>query len=536
MPLSSHHFSGLPVGLGHTLPAVLAHVADRYGDKPFAIAADGAVTTFAGLRRRVAGVSINLLERGVVPGDRVAILAPNSTEWIVAACAAMSIGAIMIPINTRFKGQEVRYVLEKARVAVLFTVTTFLGVDYAQMVVEACGGAGQGQVVKDLPGLREIILVDAPDFAPDTSPSADSTNLAAAAASVTAQTTADILFTSGTTGMPKGAMHSHGQGLWMTGIWNEANDLTDADRTAIVNPFFHSFGYRSGWMSALTAGMTMFPLATFDPAQLLELIERERITQLSGAPTVFHSLMEQPDFARRDISSLRSGHTGGAKTPPEIIRAGYDKLGFDIFLTSFGQTESTAIISTNRPGDPIEAIISTVGRPVPGVEVRMIDEHGNDVPEDSPGELLVRGPNVMQGYFEDPEQTAAAIDADGWLHTGDVAAKDADGRLRILDRIKDIVIVGGFNAYPAEIEVMLGQHPAIAEVAVIGLPDERMGEVTAACVILKPGSNLDLGALTEWARERMANYKVPRKLFVLESFPRTPLGKVQKFLLKNQIC
>ncbi len=533
MPQSSKHFSGLAIGLDHTLPEVLLHVAQRYGEKPFVVGEDGATTSFAGLTRRVRGLGSRLLDLGIMPGDRAAILAPNCAEWIVAACAAMSIGAIMIPVNTRFKGQEVRYVLEKAQAAVLFTVGSFLGVDYPAMVVDACGGPGQGQPVRDLDSLLDIILIDAPGFAPEDDGEGCHPAFEAAAAKVTPGTTADILFTSGTTGMPKGAMHSHAQGLWMTGIWNEVNDLTDEDRTVIVNPFFHSFGYRSGWLSALAAGMTMFPVATFDPRRLLEIIERERITQLSGAPTVFHALMEHPDFTRRNLASLRTGHTGGAKTPPEIIKAGYERFGFDIFLTSFGQTESTAIISTNHAGDPLEAIIGTVGRPVEGVEVRFIDEAGQDVPAGEAGELLVRGPNVMQGYFQDPEQTAETIDRDGWLHTGDVAAMDQEGRLRILERIKDIVIVGGFNAYPAEIEIMLSQHPAIAEVAVIGLPDERMGEVTAACVILKPGMTVDTTELQHWSRERMANYKVPRHVFVVTDFPRTPLGKVQKFLLKQ---
>lgn len=532
---SSLHFSGLEPGLRHTIPAIVEHVAEHYQDKPFAVAENGEITTFADFALRVQGLGARLLGIGVQRGDRVAILAPNSPEWAAAACAVMAIGAIMIPVNTRFKGPEVRYVLEKAGVSVLFTVSGFLNTDYPAMVVEACGGPGEGRPLRDLPDLQAIIAIDAPGFAPAEISAGERDAYLAAAARVTPETTADILFTSGTTGLPKGAMHSHGQGLWMAGIWNETNDLTDQDRTAIVNPFFHSFGYRSGWVSALTAGMTMFPLAMFDPAALLGLIERERITQLSGAPTLFHSLLTHPDFAKRDISSLRSGHTGGAKTPPDIIRACYDKLGFEIFLTSFGQTESTAIISSNRPGDPIELVIGTVGFPVQGVEVRIVDNDGVDVAQEQSGELLVRGPNVMRGYFEDPEQTEATIDTLGWLHTGDIAVMNEDGRLRILDRIKDIVIVGGFNAYPAEIEIMLAQHPAIAEVAIIGLPDDRMGEVTAACVILQPGAKLDLAGLKQWARERMANYKVPRHLFIMENFPRTPLGKIQKFILKQHV-
>lgn len=528
------HFSGLEIGLHHTVPHMVAHVAERYGSKPFCVAENGRVTTFAGFAQRVAGVGAQLLDLGIEPGDRVAMLAPNSCEWMIAASAAMSIGAVMVPINTRFKGPEIRYVLEKARVSVIFTVEAFLGTQYVDMIVGACGGKGDGRPTADLPYLKAIVAIDRPGFAPEEIDSGALIRFGAAAAKVTPEMTADILFTSGTTGRPKGAMHSHGQGLWMTGLWNESNDLTDADRTVLVNPFFHSFGYRSGWVSALTAGMTIYPLATFDPARMLELIESARITQLSGAPTIFFSLMEHPDFASRDISSLRSGHTGGAKTPPDIIRAGYEKFGFDIFLTSFGQTESTAIISTNRAGDSIEAIISTVGRPIPHLEVRIVDPEGSEVPQGERGELLVRGPNVMQGYFEDPEQTAMTIDADGWLHTGDVAALDDDGRLSILDRLKDIVIVGGFNAYSVEIELMLADHPAIADVAIIGVPDERMGEVTGACIVLKPDASLDLAGLTAWCRDRMANYKVPRHLYLFDELPRTPLGKVQKFELRQK--
>ena len=535
MQNGSRHFAGLEIGLNHTVPMVVANAAARFGKKPYCISESGVVTTFADLSARVEGFGADLLRRGVRFGDRIVVLAPNSVEWIIAALGAMSIGAIMVPINTRFKGPEVRHVLETSRAAVVCTVGSFLGVDYPAMIAAACGGVGQGRPAAELPYLRAIVEIDAPGFAPVLNSREDRGTFAQAVALVTPETTADILFTSGTTGKPKGAMHGHGQGLWMAGLWNEANDLTDADRAAIVNPFFHSFGYRSGWVSALAAGMTIYPMAAFDAGALLRLIERERITQLSGAPAVFFSMLQHPEFGDRDISSLRSGHTGGAKTPPEIIKAGYDELGFEIFLTSFGQTEATAMISTNRPGDPLEAILKTVGRPIPLQEIRIVDGTGADVPIGESGELLVRGPNVMQGYFEDAEQTAKTIDAEGWLHTGDVAALDGDGRLRILDRIKDIVIVGGFNAYPVEIEIALGEHPAIVQVAVIGLPDARMGEVVAACVVLQPGRSLTISELTEWARERMANFKVPRHLMIYDSLPMTSLGKVQKAELRQGV-
>ncbi|AJR26191.1 AMP-dependent synthetase [Sphingobium sp. YBL2] len=524
----------MPKTLEHTLPEVIAHVAARYGSTPFIIGEDGARISFAQYKDRVDGLARALIAHGVAHGGRVAIWAPNSPEWMIAAAAAESIGAIMVPVNTRFKGGEALYILAKTRAKILFTVTGFLGNDYAAMLVQAGGGAGDTGPVRDLPGLSHIVALDGPAFAAFQREQADEAALAARIAAVTPQTIADILFTSGTTGQPKGAMHNHGQALWVPAIWNESNDLRAGDRMAIVNPFFHSFGYRSGWISALVAGITVYPLATFDAEALLGLIEREKISVLMGPPTIFFSLMEHPRFGAFDISSLRVGHTGASNVPVELIRAGREIFGFDLFLTSFGQTECTALATVNYPDASFETIAKTVGKPLPGVELRIVDGDGNPLPPGESGELLIRGPVVMQGYFEEPEQTAATIDADGWLHSGDVGCIGEDGTLRILDRLKDVVIVGGFNAYPAEIENILRKHPAIADVCIIGWPDDRMGEVCAACVILKAGAALTLAELTAWSREQMANYKVPRHLFLVDDFPRTPLGKIQKFLLRDQ--
>lgn len=532
---ASSHFSGLDIDLTHTLPEVIGHVAAQYGEQPFIVDEQGAVISFADFAQTVRDLASALVAHGVAHGARVAIWAPNSPQWICAAAAVMSIGAIMVPINTRFKGAEAAFVLRKTRACALFTVGTFLGNDYAAMLVAATGGPGGHGPARDLPDLERIVAFDRPDFAVFCQARTDAATLDARIAAVRPSTIADILFTSGTTGQPKGAMHNHGQALWMPAIWNKANDLRAGDRMVVVNPFFHSFGYRSGWVSALVAGITVYPVASFDPQALLALIERERISVLMGPPTIFHSLMEHPGFDTYDRSSLRVGHTGASKVPVDLIRAGRDLFGFAVFLTSFGQTESTALISVNYPDSDFETIALTVGRALPGVDLKIIDQAGSALPDGESGELLVRGPNVMQGYFEEPAQTAAAIDAHGWLHTGDIGMIGADGNLRILDRIKDVVIVGGFNAYPAEIENALRAHPAIADVSVIAWPDERMGEVCAACVILRAGKTLDLSALSAWSRERMANYKVPRHLFVVPDFPRTPLGKVQKFALRDQL-
>lgn len=531
----SPHFSGLAITLDHTLPQVIAHVADRHGDAPFIIGEDGARISFAGFRDRVARLARALIAQGVDHGDRVALWAPNSPEWIIAASAIESIGGIMVPINTRFKGGEAGHVLGKTRACLLFTVGEFLGNDYVALLRAGCGGEGEDRPVAGLPALRRIVRLDGPDLAALEADMADEAMLAARMAAVRPDSIADILFTSGTTGQPKGAMHNHGQALWVPAIWNCSNDLRAGDRMVIINPFFHSFGYRSGWVSALIAGITVYPLSSFDAEALLGLIEREKITVLMGPPTIFFTLMEHPRFGDYDIGSLRVGHTGASNVPIDLIRAGKEVFGFDLFLTSFGQTESTALVTVNYPHESFETIARTVGRPLPGVELRIVDGEGRDVPQGDSGELLVRGPNVMQGYFEEPEQTAATIDAGGWLHTGDVGCIGADGTLRILDRLKDVVIVGGFNAYPAEIETILRQHPAIADICIIAWPDERMGEVCAACVIPKPGTSLTLAELTGWSREHMANYKVPRHLFLVSDFPRTPLGKVQKFLLREQV-
>ena len=526
----SPHFSGLPISLEHTLPSVISHVAARYGDTPFIVGEDGSRTSFAAFWQNVRRLARALIAKGVNHGDRVAIWAPNSPEWILAAAATETIGAILVPINTRFKGTEAAFAIRKTRARVLFTVRNFLGNDYAAMLQEAAGGPGQVSPARDLPTLVHIAELEDCELNRWAGELVGEAELDARIARVTPDSIADILFTSGTTGQPKGAMHAHGQALWMPAIWNQANDLRAGDRMVIVNPFFHSFGYRSGWVSALVAGITVYPMATFDAEALLALIERESITVLMGPPTIFHSLLDHPRFTAFDLSSLRVGHTGAANVPIDLIRAGRDVFGFDLFLTSFGQTESTALISVNGPEADFETIAKTVGKALPGVEIRIATEPG-----EPSGEILVRGPNVMKGYFEEPEQTAATIDAEGWLHTGDVGCIGEDGMLRVLDRLKDMVIVGGFNAYPAEIEAVLRDHPAIADVSIIPWPDDRMGEVCAACVIPQPGAKLTIEELSGWSRDRLANYKVPRHLFLVDEFPRTPLGKVQKFLLREQV-
>jgi acyl-CoA synthetase (AMP-forming)/AMP-acid ligase II len=327
---------------------------------------------------------------------------------------------------------------------------------------------------------------------------------------------------------------THGQTLRAYLDWCDWADLRPGDRYLIANPFFHIFGYKAGCLACLMRGATIFPLAVFDAGVVLDIVERERISVLPGPPTIYQSLLDAPGRARRDISSLRVGVTGAADIPVELIRRVREELPFERILTGYGLTEAGTVTGC-RPDDDFEHIATTVGVPWPGFEVRTLAdaETGTDAASGEPGEVLVRGETVTRGYLDDPEATALAIDADGWLHTGDLGTLDADGYLRIVGRIKDMFIVGGFNAYPAEIENLLLRHPRIAQVAVIGVPDERLGEVGKAFVVLEPGSPVEPADIIRWARAEMANFKVPRVVEFLDALPVNATGKVVKDELRG---
>jgi acyl-CoA synthetase (AMP-forming)/AMP-acid ligase II len=328
---------------------------------------------------------------------------------------------------------------------------------------------------------------------------------------------ADIIYTSGTTGRPKGVMMNHVQTLRAYEEWATLADLRERDRYLMINPFFHTFGLKAGLIASFLRGATMLPVAVFDTDRVVDLIESERITMLPGPPTLYHSLLTVSD--KRKLASLRAGVTGAADIPVELVRRIHDELPFQTLMTGYGLTEA-GNVTLSRPGDSFEDVATTAGLPCEGVEVRIADD----------GEVLVRGYNVMQGYFDDPDATAAAIDDDGWLHTGDLGNLNGAGRLRIVGRKKDMFIVGGFNAYPAEIEGFLLEHPAVAQAAVIGVADERLGQVGKAFVVAKRDITAD--ELISWSRDRMAGFKVPRYVEVLDALPLNATGKVQKDQLR----
>jgi len=468
---------------------------------------------------------------GIAKGDRVSIWAPNSHEWAVAALGAVSAGAVLVPINTRFKGAEAGYVLAKSGARALFTVEGFLGNDYVSML------AGE-----DLPALERIVVLrgTAPsgtqswgEFLTAGDPVAP--ELAdARIADLDLADFSDITFTSGTTGRPKGAMITHGQTLRVFDQWCDIVGLAEGDRYLVVNPFFHTFGYKAGLLASLMRGATVIPQATFDVPRVLTTAEAERVSVLPGPPTLYQSLLDHPERANLDLSSLRLAVTGAAVVPVELIRRMRDELTFRTIVTAYGLTECSGMATACRPDDDPETIASTSGRAIDDVEVRVVDDVGVEVERGAPGEIVVRGYNVMQGYFEDPDETAAAIDAGGWLHTGDIGVMDDRGYLRITDRKKDMFIVGGFNAYPAEIENTLLGHPQVSQAAVVGVPDERLGEVGVAFVVARPGAVPDPVEIIAWCRERMAKFKVPRRVEVVGELPLNASGKVLKYELRER--
>jgi acyl-CoA synthetase (AMP-forming)/AMP-acid ligase II len=512
-----------------TLPRMLEAAAARYGDAP-AIEDGETRLSFAELAAQASRASRAFIAAGIDHGDRVAIWAPNVAEWVVAAIGLQSVGGVLVPISTRYKGAEAAYVLNKSGAKLVCTIAGFLDTDYVGML--------EGQT---LPELSRIVLLRGEasgaqgwrDFLA-TGEGVPAEEARARAAAVAEDDLLDMLFTSGTTGKPKGVMTAHGQNLAVYEAWSGGVGLRVGDRYLVVAPFFHSFGYKAGWLSAVMRGATILPQLVFDAAEVMARIERERIQVLPGPPTIYQSLLALPDRERYDVSSLRLAVTGAAAIPVELVHRMKDVLGFETVITAYGLTESCGTVTMCTADDDAETIATTSGRAIPGVEVRCIDPDGKEVPRGEPGEVVVRGYNVMRGYWDADEQTADAIDAEGWLHTGDIGVMDGRGNLRITDRLKDMFIMGGFNCYPAEIENLMFAHDGIAQVAVIGVPDDRMGEVGMAFVVPAPGHALEPEALGAWCREQMANYKVPRRIELVAEIPLNAAGKVDKLELRRR--
>ena len=516
--------------LPSTLPALVRQSARDHGER--AAIVDGPTRlTYAQVLAYSEQVARSLMSLGVQAGDRVAIWAPNVHEWILAACGTHAAGAVLVPLNTRMKGGEAVDILARSRAKVLFCIGDFLGQYYPALL----------EGIRPDTLTRLVVLRATPQTVQQAHGSdLDWTDFLAMGESVPreavldreanlhANSTADLMFTSGTTGRPKGVMAAHGPTIRAFDVWSRAVGLDADDRYLIVNPFFHTFGYKAGWVAAFVRGATVYPQQVFDADAVLTRIASDRISFLPGPPTLFLTMLAHPQLSSFDLSSLRSSVTGAATVPPVLIRRMREDLGIANVTTAYGLTECGGCATLCDPSDSVETVATTCGKALPGTEVCCVDEQGRTVPPGQPGEVLLRGYHIMQGYFEDETATREAIDEAGWLHTGDVGVLDERGYLRITDRLKDMFIVGGFNCYPAEIERLLADHPDLAQVAVVGVPDERMGEIGCACIITRSGQPLDAQALIDWSRTRMANYKVPRHVLNFEHFPVNASNKVLK--------
>ena len=485
-----------------TLPVLLRDAAERFGDHPAYV--EGSETlSYADLLVRVETVAASYVARGLEPGRAVAVWAPNSTTWGVAALAVTYAGGVLVPLNSRYTAHEVLDVLDRTDAALAVVADGFLG----RTQLADLRAAGTTAALVDLAELEATADAE-PDHLAEARRRADALG---------ADDVADVLFTSGTTGRSKGAMSAHRQTIGVARAWAGLGGVRADDRYLVVNPFFHSFGYKIGIVVGLLTGATLYPVATFDVRATMELVESERITVLPGAPTIYQSFLAA-DRSGVDLSSLRLAVTGAAVVPVVLIErmraAAPEGLGIDQVVTAFGMTEAV-VVTMCREDDSAETVATTCGRAIPGMEVRTDAETG---------ELLVRGEHVMLGYLDDPEATAAAIDADGWLHTGDIGTLDDAGNLRITDRLKDMYISGGFNVYPAEVEQVLMRLDGVDDVAVVGVPDDRLGEVGKAYVV----GSADADTVLAFAKERLANFKVPRHVAHVDALPRNLSGKVLK--------
>jgi HIP---CoA ligase len=553
-----------------TIPAAIAGAAGRFGDGPALAEPGGPRISYHQLLRQTTTVTRALIAVGVVPGDRVAIWSPNTRHWVLGAFGALSAGATLVPVSTRFTGSEALDVISRSGASVLIVADRFLGTDrlaalrtaaeaQAAEATSARAAAGNDTAAERCsvagpvtPGqLRLVVRVPMPD-APEADTRggmdngvigwaelldrAGAVSASAAeqrAAAVRPDDVSDILFTSGTTGRSKGAMTAHRQSLAVARAWAERGCLTSDDRYLVVNPFFHSFGFKAGILACLVSGAALVPQLVYDAGRAMSLVASERITVLPGPPTIYQTILDHPQRAAADLSSLRLAVTGAATVPVALIERMRRELSFEAVLTAYGLTE--AVVATMcHPGDDPQTVATTSGRAAAGFEVRIAGPDGDEAKPGDPGEILLRGPNLMLGYLDDPGATSAAIDADGWLHTGDIGRLDADGYLTITDRLKDMYICGGFNVYPAEVEQVLARLDGVAESAVIGVPDVRLGEVGEAYVVSRPGCALDEPAVLAFCRERLAGYKVPRQVVFRDDLPRTPAGKPLKRVLREE--
>ena len=527
-PSYSHGASAQPL-LGETIGANLRRIAVTYpASEALVDVPSGRRWTYSQLDSDTDTLGVGLLALGINKGDRVGIWAPNCPEWVVLQYATAKIGAILVNINPAYRSHELAYVLRQSGVKLLVSAENFKASDYRAMIDEVRAG---------LPALERVIYLGTPDWDKllDAGAAANREALAARSATLAFDDPINIQYTSGTTGFPKGATLSHHNILNNAYFVGEGCGYTDSDRVCVPVPFYHCFGMVMGNLGSTTHGACIvIPAPGFDPAATLAAVQTERCTSLYGVPTMFIAELALPDFASYDLSSLRTGIMAGSPCPVEVMKRVLTEMHMTDVTICYGMTETSPVSTQTTADDDTDRRVSTVGRVHPHLEVKVIDpETGVVLPRGSRGELCTRGYSVMLGYWNEPERTAEAIDAGRWMHTGDLAVMDDASYLNIVGRIKDMVIRGGENIYPREVEEFLYTHPSIEDVQVVGVPDVKYGEELCAWVKLRPGSELTTEQVREFCTGKIAHYKIPRYVRVTDSFPMTVTGKVQKFKMRE---
>jgi len=519
-----------------TLSQVLRETAERFPERNAILEPDGRSFSYEALNAMVDRLARGLIDLGVEKGDKVGLWMPNIAEWVAAYFAIARIGAVVVPMNTRYKAHEVEYILDDSEATTLFAVGSFVGIDYLRMI---------GNVRGKLPNLRHVVIVGDPgegmhafDHVVDrgTEALADG-KLGAREKLCDPNDNVFILYTSGTTGSPKGAMLSHHNIAKNAEQVTEVLHTTEEDVFLLAVPFFHCFGCVMGIAGSITWGAAMVPMQVFKAAEALELVERFGVSVLYGVPTMFVLELEEKRKGKKDgtpydVSSLRTGIMAGAPCPIEVMKGTMEELGCNVSI-AYGLTEASPVITMTRFDDSIERRVETVGRPLDGIEVKIADDDHRPVPTGGMGELACRGYNVMLGYYRAPEVTAGTIDPEGWLYSGDLATMDEERYVQIVGRKKDMLICGGFNVYPAEIEEYLFTHPKVQNVSVIGIEDDVFGEVAAAYIIPRDGAVIDPQEIVDFCVGEIANFKVPRYVEIVDEFPMTQSGKIQKFKLRE---
>ena len=541
--------AGMTGLLHETIGSMLERQVAQFGTKEAVVyAKENLRYTFCEFNQEVNRVAKSLLDLGVEKGEHVAVWATNVPEWLLLQFATAKIGAVLVTVNTNYQSTELEYVLKQSDATHLFLIDGFKGTSYPKAFLNLTKKGDQVSkgkcAIHDLPHLKNAVFIGSNpppslmtwDEFIQCGSSITEEELAKRSSQLDPDDVINMQYTSGTTGFPKGVMLTHYNILNNGYQIGQCMKLTEADRLCIPVPFFHCFGCVLGTLAAFSAGATIVPIIEFEPKLVLKTVEQEKCTALHGVPTMFISELNLPEFHSFDLSSLRTGIMAGSPCPIEVMKKVMNKMNMTEITIAYGQTEASPVITQTRTDDPLEARVNTVGQALPGVQVKIVDPiTTEEVQNNQVGELCTKGYHVMKGYYQMPDATKQVLDSDGWLHTGDLAKMNEDGYVQITGRLKDMIIRGGENVYPREIEEFLYTHPAVQDVQVIGVPDEKYGEIVVACIQLNDHQTITPADIVQFCEGKIARYKIPSHVFFVEDYPMTASGKIQKYKLRESV-